>query len=157
VPALPDPDANAPQDPSAPPRPPPQETETRLIIYNQREIMMLVGADKASARGMSQADADLLNDAMRQRRSYVFVGAFDAAALQKKQRKLLWRTRMSIDSLDQPLPDALGTMLASGAPHFGQNLDKPVFVTERDRKAEVQVGTPTVVPEADKAATPPPR
>jgi len=146
VPAPPVIDFGGPRSPDEP-EPSSAETITLTTVYNRREIMALVGADKANAARASEAEMALLNDAMSQRRSYVSIGAFDAAAIQKRQRKLLWRTRMSIGSLTQSLPDALGVMLASGAPHFGQNTVRPVFVTEKDRKAEVQVGTPTVVPE----------
>jgi hypothetical protein len=147
VPAMPKPDFGTAPDPAAPPEPPPADTEVITTVYNRREIMMLVGADKANLSALSPQEIEQINDAMRRRRSYVLVGAFETATLAKKQKKLLWRTRMSIDALDQSLPDALGTMLASGAPQFGQNVDHPVFVTERDRQAEVQIGTAVVVPD----------
>lgn len=144
---MPKPDFGSKKEDDGAPEPPP-EGITVTTVYNRREIMMLVGADKLASTNMTPAEVAQLNEAMRQRRSYVFIGAFDAAAVTKKQNKLLWRTRMSITALDQSLPDALGTMLASGAPHFGQNVDRPVIVTERDRKAEVKMGDAIVVPEA---------
>jgi hypothetical protein len=145
VPPLPTPDFGSKKEPGDQPEPPP-EPVTMLTVYNRREIMMLIGADKLANANLTPAEVSQLNETMRQRRSYVFVGAFDAAAMTKKQNKLLWRTRMSITALDQPLPDALGTMLASAAPHFGQNMDRPVIVTDRDRRADVQIGDAIVVP-----------
>jgi hypothetical protein len=136
-------DPNQPQDEVRPPT----ETETISFAFNQREMMMLTGADKANQGILTPSDAAELNAALKERRSYVFVGALDAAELAKKKFKLLWRTRMSIPSLRHTLPDSLGAMLASGGPLFGQNLDRPVFVREKDRNAEVQMGTPVVVPE----------
>lgn len=137
------------------------ETTTSTIAFNHREIMALVGADKASRRLLMSSEADRINSAAREDRLYVFVAALDVEALAKrKEKKLVWRTRISIESRRQSLPDALRVMLKTAAPYFGTATELPVFVDDADRrKAEVQVGTPVVVPEpaAPPAAPPAPR
>ena len=123
------------------------ETTTSSLVWNRREIAGLVGADKVDQRLLSSADADALNDAARQDRLYLMVAAFDAMALAKKQKKGLWRTRISIESRRTSLPESLTVMLNSAAPYFGRNTEMPVFVDDNlRRKAEVQIGTPVVVP-----------
>ncbi|HEY1110761.1 MAG TPA: hypothetical protein VGE76_19065, partial [Opitutaceae bacterium] len=93
------------------------------------------------------SEADAINDAARQDRLYVMVGALDAQALAKKQKKLVWRTRMSIESRRTSLPESLTVMLNSAAPYFGKSTDLPIFVDDNLRKkADVQVGIPVVVP-----------
>jgi hypothetical protein len=121
---------------------------TSTVVYNRREIAQLVGADKANRRMVSSSDADAINDAARQDRLYLFIGAFDALALAKKQKKLLWRTAMSIESRRTSLPESLPIMLASAAPWFGRDTELPVFVDDAvRRKAEVHIGAPVVVPD----------
>lgn len=123
------------------------ESVTNTVNWNTREISSLVGADKARNKMLMSSEADQINDAARQDRLYVMVGALDAQALAKKQKKLIWRTRMSIESRRTSLPESLTVMLNSAAPYFGKNTDLPIFVDDNlRRKAEVQVGTPVVVP-----------
>ncbi len=134
------------------------ETSTATIAFNRREIMALVGADKARRRLLMSSEADRINEAAREDRLYLFVGALDVEALAKrKEKKLVWRTRISIESRRQSLPEALGVMLRTAAPYFGTATELPVFVDDADRrKADVQVGTPVVVPEPPAPQAPPP-
>ncbi|MBL9190526.1 MAG: hypothetical protein JNK23_23815 [Opitutaceae bacterium] len=134
------------------------ETTTSTITFNHREIMALVGADKASRRLLMSSEADRINEAAREDRLYVFVAALDVEALAKrKEKKLVWRTRISIESRRQSLPDSLHVMLKTAAPFFGAATELPVFVDDADRrKAEVQIGTPVVVPDQPAPKAPPP-
>ncbi|MBI5768273.1 MAG: hypothetical protein HZA93_10795 [Verrucomicrobia bacterium] len=132
------------------------ETTTSIIGFNSREIAQLVGADRASRRMLMSSEADRINEAARDNRVYIFVAALDVEALRKKQRKLIWRTRMSIDARRRTLPETMKVMLASAAPYFGTNTDLPQFIEDADRrKAEVIIGTPKVV--EDEVAKPPPK
>jgi hypothetical protein len=132
------------------------ETSTTNIVFNQREIAQLVGAIKSHRKFLSSSEADAINDAARQDRVYVLIGAFDVQALAKKQKKLLWRTAISIESRRTSLPESLPVMLASAAPWFGRDSEMPVFVDDAARrKAEVHIGTPVVVPDPPKGTSPP--
>lgn len=125
------------------------ETTTSSVVWNQREIAQLVGADKANAKMLMSSEAEAINDAARQDRLYVMVAALDAMALAKKEKKLIWRTRISIESRRTSLPESLTVMLNSAGPYLGRGTDLPVFVDDNlRRKADVQVGTPVVVPPA---------
>jgi hypothetical protein len=96
---------------------------------------------------LSGYEAEEINDAARQDRLYLMVAAFDALALAKKEKKLLWRTRISIESRRTSLPESLTVMLDSAAPYFGRDTELPVFIDDNlRRKADVQIGTPVVVP-----------
>jgi hypothetical protein len=136
-------DPNDPTDPNTPPA-------TVLVAANQREMSMLVGADKANWQALDSNVLAEINEAAGSNRVYIFIAAFDMEALaKKKEKKLLWRTRISIPSTYHSLPESLGVMLTSAAPFLGREIAAPVFVGEADRrKAEVNVGTPYVVPEA---------
>ncbi len=125
------------------------------IVYNRREIAQLIGADKLNRKMVSSFEADAINDAGRQDRLYLFIGAFDAAALAKKQKKLLWRTAMSIESRRTSLPESLPVMLASAAAYFGRSTELPVVVDDAiRRRAEVHIGAPVVVPDQKPTAPP---
>jgi hypothetical protein len=132
-------------------------TSTSSVVYNRREIAQLVGAHQANRQMLSGSEAEDINDAARQDRLYVFVGAFDVQALAKKQKKVMWTTRISIESRRTSLPESLKVMLASAGPYFGKSTEKPVFIDDALRKkAEVHIGEATVVPDAP-AAPPAPK
>jgi hypothetical protein len=112
---------------------------------NKAEIVQLLGMDKANRHVISQFDADQLNDAIRNDRVYMVIAAWDLEAAARKQRRLLWRTRISLDWRDDS-PETFTVMLASAAPFFGRDTEKGVFVDDfLRRKAEVTIGTPRVV------------
>lgn len=136
------PDPNNPLDPNVAPA-------TQLVSFNGRQISQLVGADKASNGAVDPGTLAEINSAAADNRVYIFIVAFDMEAMaKKKEKKMLWRTRISIPSIRHSLPDSLGVMLTSAAPFLGRELAAPVFIGEADRrKAEVQMGTPYVVPE----------
>lgn len=117
------------------------------VGFNQREIRQLVGADKLAPSPQVTTAAERILDASREDRVCIYVAAFDAVALAKKKKVLLWRTRVSIDSQRRTLPESLKVMLASAAPHFGTQADLPVIIEDADRqRTDVQVGAPVVVP-----------
>jgi hypothetical protein len=122
------------------------ETTTSTIDFNRREIAQLVGAFKADRKLLMTSDADRINEAARDDRVYIFVAAFEVESLLKKKPVVLWRTRISIPSRRHSLPEAMRVMLASAAPYFATETDLPKFIEDADRrKAEVHIGTPTVV------------
>jgi len=126
-------------------------TTTSSLVWNRREIAQLVGADKANRKMLSGSEAEAINDAARQDRLYLMVAAFDAMALAKKKKKLVWRTRISIESRRTSLPESLTVMLNSAAPYLGRSTELPVFIDDNlRRKADVQIGAPVVVPPTAK-------
>lgn len=113
---------------------------TTTISYNRREMAQLVGADKAARKLMSSSEVEEINQNLRSDRLYIFVGALDAQALRKKEKKVVWRTRISIDSLREDLNDNLQHMFADAAPYFGRNEEGPVTIDESVRRANVKLG-----------------
>jgi len=140
--------ATDPNDPTDPNRP----ADTQMVAMNQRQISLLVGADKASASAMDPNALAQINEAAGSNRVYIFIVAYDMEAMaQRKEKKMLWRTRISIPSTRHSLPDSLGVMLTSAGPFLGREVAAPVIIGEADRrKTDVQVGMPYVVPESAK-------
>jgi hypothetical protein len=79
---------------------------------------------------------------------YVVASAYDYAATARGQRKLLWRTRMTVGANGVAMADSLPTLVASAAPYFGREMDEPATLTQRAvDDGKVDVGAPRVVPE----------
>ena len=109
-------------------------------------LAALVGSYKAQKKMIGSATAADLNDAAQTDRVYITIGALDARELRQQQKKIVWRTRISIPSLRHNLPESMELMLASAAPYLGGDTSVPVFIGDRDRrKAEVEIGDAEVV------------
>lgn len=127
-----------------------------VFAYNRKEMRRLVGADKADWQNVTLVDGDKIAEAVRSDRVYIFVVAFDAKELFRKNKVVLWRTRMSVDLLDHALPDSFALMLASAAPYFGRNTDQPVFVDDQTRNARVKLGEMKIIEEVPDPVAPKP-
>ena len=76
---------------------------------------------------------------------YVVASAYDYAAFLHKQRKLLWRTRMTVNSKGISQLQSLPTLIASAAPYFGRDMPESEILSKRAKEGEITIGTPTVV------------
>ena len=113
---------------------------------NAREIYGLAGAAKIKGKVLSSAIADEMTDAIENGRLYISISALDAPALRTKKKQMVWRTRISIPTRRNRLPDAMEIMLTSAAPYFGADSALPVVIGDEDRrKTDVQIGESTVV------------
>ncbi len=117
------------------------------MVENIVGVRKAAGAPELRSRVLAAANDDRL---------YLTLVAFDAMLLkEKKERKMLWRTSMSID-WRHDFTLSLPAMLASGGPLFGAANATPVFLDDRDRRrTDIQLGEARVVPD-DTPATPPP-
>lgn len=79
---------------------------------------------------------------------FVIASAYDYAALVKGQRHVLWRTKMTVNSLGVNMLETVPPLIASAGPYFGHETETPVVINKRvSRDGKVEVGTPTVVPD----------
>ena len=76
---------------------------------------------------------------------YVIASAYDYAAFAHQQKKLLWRTRMTVNSRGVSQVQTLPTLIASAAPYFGRDMAESEIMSKRAREGEITIGTPTVV------------
>jgi hypothetical protein len=80
---------------------------------------------------------------------FVIASAYDGAAIAKGERRLLWRTKMTVNSSGVSMADTLPTLIHAAAPHFGERMEKVITVTKRVvRSGEVNVGAETVIEES---------
>ncbi len=123
-------------------------TTTYTEYMNGDDMMRLVGAARARSRSIDSITANEINAALNSSRVYITLAALEANAFREGKHKIIWRTRMSIDSNRRQLPDFMNVMLASAAPFLGAETDVPVFMSDNDRREiDVQIGDLQVVEE----------
>lgn len=119
----------------------------RKEVHNGKEVAMMSGMAKfpRDSHWIGHDEEVVLEEAASDR-YFIFVAAYDLAALKQKQKKALWFTRVSVPSDGIELPDAVWTLIASGGPYFGKDTGTVKFVDpEKLRKTEVRVGEATEV------------
>lgn len=82
--------------------------------------------------------------------------AYDyAAAAERHEKSILWRTRISTPSLGFWLPEALPSMLAIAGPFFGRETPKPVWIDAGDKyRPDITLEDPKVLEYIDDAEAP---
>ena len=84
---------------------------------------------------------------------YIVVSAYDAAALVKGERKLIWRTKMSTPAQGVSLVETVPALVASGGTYFGRDMDEPSIIDKRiNRKGNVELGELKVITMDEKSA-----
>lgn len=77
---------------------------------------------------------------------FVVVSAYDAAALAKGEKKLLWRTKMSTPAQGLSISETIPTLVSSGGAYFGREMNEPNIVDKRiNRKGIVGAGELKVI------------
>ena len=86
---------------------------------------------------------------------FVVASAYDYKAAATKERKLLWRTRMTVSSVGVSEEQSLPTLILSAAPFFGKDMAEPEVLIKREiPEGKVKIGTPEVVEMPAKEETP---
>ena len=129
----------------------------QLMQKNILERAILVGGKKFAAGvsfsmewGESPADTEekmeFLREQTRMEVYYVIASAYDYQALAHGERKLAWRTTMTVTSAGLAMNETLPTMVVAAAPFFGRETEMPEIASQRiSREGHVTIGTPTVV------------
>ena len=75
---------------------------------------------------------------------FVIATAYDLKALGQGERRLLWRTKMTVNSFGLNMAESLPPLIATAAPYLGRETREPVLLTKRlSRDGNVQIGAPT--------------
>jgi hypothetical protein len=83
------------------------------------------------------------------------VSAYDLDSLRRKQRQLLWTTRIASVSRGFDLPGALPAMVAIGGAHFGRETERPALVRASEQfKPDIRLGEIQLVEYLDGAKLP---
>jgi len=127
----------------------------RAILVGGRKFADGMGF--AMEWGESPADRETKREFLRDQAAeelyYVVASAYDYPALARGERKLAWRTTMTVTSAGLAMRETLPPLVASAAPFFGRDMTEPEIGARRiSRAGRVEVGTPTVVEDKAPAA-----
>ena len=85
---------------------------------------------------------------------FVVASAYDYAAMAHGQRRLLWRTKMTVDADGVNMKESLAPLIVSAGPYFGRDMKEVTVLSKRiSREGTVTIGTPTVVEDNAPAPT----
>ena len=85
---------------------------------------------------------------------YVVASAYDYPALTKNERRLIWRTTMTVSARGVSMEETLVPLVNTAAPYFGHEMEDPAIAMRRiDRNGNVIVGEPKVIEDG----VPPPK
>lgn len=88
---------------------------------------------------------------------YVIASGYDAAAAAKKQKLLLWRTKMSVAADGVSLAETVSPMVSRSSRYLGKETDGAVTLSRRIHEGRVDLGELKIMGEADKLSTPEPK
>lgn len=101
------------------------------------------------------AETERLVDELFSSSYFVVASAYDHDAMVKGQRVLLWRTKMTVNSLGLSINESVPSLIASAGPYLGRDTPEPIVVTKRlDRAGRVEIGPTTIVEEPAAPAAP---
>jgi hypothetical protein len=90
-----------------------------------------------------QPDAERIRDAASDDLYMAFLLGYDLQATARKERRLLWRTRIACPSLGLVMADTLPSMVSIAAPHIARATDAPVWIRASDKyQPVVKIGNP---------------
>jgi hypothetical protein len=149
----------------------PDDTDGRQI--NRNQLMRFMGAYKLgmvskdahsawqdemfpmSGMLFRNADQDMIFELASEDLYVAAIAAYDYSAALRKEKTLLWTTKISCPSRGLSMPETLPAMLALAGPYIGRETTIPVSIKATDKfKPEVKIGDPTVVEYIDNAKLP---
>lgn len=113
--------------------------------FNERAMIALVGSDKKQE--LANWHSKDLWSAAREERHYVIVMAFDYASAVKKEKKVLWITRMSTPSARTDLAAVIPALVTTGGPAFGRKAQPDWVDSGKKVKQESVIVAPFEVKE----------
>jgi hypothetical protein len=135
--------------------------DTQGYQVNQRQLMRFMGAYKLGLISKEpnalrdeytpgvlfrDADQELIANLATEDLYVAAISAYDYAAATRKEKVLLWTTKISCPSQGLMMKDSLPVMLALSGPHIGRETAKPVSIKATDKfKPEVKIGDPIMV------------
>lgn len=131
-----------------------------LAAKHDLERATLVGGKKYAAQlarrqewGDSLVDHTALKDYVHDQSTddlyFVVASAYDYAAAARNERRVIWRTTMTVNARGVSMTESLAPLIATAAPFFGVETPEPAIASRNiSRDGRVEIGTPTVVPES---------
>jgi hypothetical protein len=131
----------------------------QLAAKHRLERAVLVGGKKYAAElgrtmefGETIADRSLEKEYLRDQASgdlyFVVASAYDYVGVTRGEKKLAWRTTMTVNSAGVNMRETLPPLMATASEFFGRETLTPEIASRRvSREGKVEVGIPTVIEE----------
>lgn len=130
-----------------------------LAAKHQLERAVLVGGKKyARQLGHTMEWGETLFDRTQEKEYlrdqaagdlyFVVASAYDYAGVSRGEKKLVWRTTMTVNAAGVSLKETLPPLIATASSFFGRETIEPQITARRiSRSGKVEIGIPTVVEE----------
>jgi hypothetical protein len=130
----------------------------QLALQQKLERAILVGGKKyreerafATLWGEKVGDQTMEKDFLQYQAAdslyFVIASAYDYVALGRHEKKLVWRTTMTVNATGINLRESLPPLVMNGAPFLGRETATPQIAQRRVKSGSVEVGAPTVIDE----------
>lgn len=87
---------------------------------------------------------------------FVIASAYDVDRLERGEKVLLWRTRMSVEAQGVSTEEIFVPLIENAGQYLGRELKEPLMIKKRIlREGNIRIGTPTVVEEVRTSPLPP--
>lgn len=112
-------------------------------MTNQSSLLGLIGSDKLDLSRFN-LEREFYFSQTTDGRYFLLVGAYDYAAFQRGEKRMLWRARLSISRLRTNLATAIPLLLSAGGQFLGQDHNKPLVVPTHLPSTKVHSGNPVM-------------
>lgn len=126
--------------------------QNQMMARNGNPILLPVSPEGGSpfqvfvATSKNSAVIDHLTEMAFHTCYFVLASAYDFESAQSNQKRLLWRTKMTVQAQGVTMAETLGPLITNVGPYLGREMTEAIVVKKRiDREGKVQMGTPTVV------------
>jgi len=99
-------------------------------VLNELQMLGLLGVASLDKHFATDDQVRAIASAAGDDRYFVVLSAYDWTAITHKERKLLWRAMMSLDSTGTNLAESLPALVTAGAPFLGRETGLPQQVVE---------------------------
>ena len=82
---------------------------------------------------------------------FVIASAYDYAAMTKGENRLLWRTKMTVNSIGVSMKETLPSLIVAAGPYLGREMSEAAVIAKKiSRAGYIHIGTATVVDDTVK-------
>jgi hypothetical protein len=109
-------------------------------------------------RGRDARTEWLVDEVAHSNRYFIIATAFDVGAAQRREKVVLWITKISTDSTGLSMDESMLALVGNAGPHFGRAMTEAATLRVRLKEGKVEIGTPTVqeyLERAPERTTPP--
>ena len=114
-----------------------------------RRISQVLVGGGTSYRSRDREKYSALTDQAQGDLYFVLASAYDGAELARGNRRLVWRTYMTVGATGISMNESLGPLIASAGPYLGREMNEPEFTSHSiSRVGTVEIG-PSKIIESD--------